>query len=69
MLKKWYSSFKIIDDDIGLNSLNASEEAEAIVDLLGPDAPIIVDGKLFLSHFSHKIMVRPFFHLNRLCSR
>ena len=38
------SSFKIIDDDIGLNSLRPSDEAEAMVDLLGPDAPLIVDG-------------------------
>ena len=44
---KWIqfvSSFKIIDDDIGLNSLRPSDEAEAMVDLLGPDAPLIVDG-------------------------
>ena len=38
------SSFKIIDDDIGLNSLRPTDEAEVMVDLLGPDAPIIVDG-------------------------
>ncbi len=38
------TSFKIIDDDIGLNSLRPSDEAEAMVDLLGPDAPLIVDG-------------------------
>lgn len=35
-------NFKIIDDDIDIRDLNANDEAEALVDLLDSDRPVIV---------------------------
>jgi len=39
-------SFKIIDDDIDINSLIPSQEAEILVDLLDAEGPIIADDSL-----------------------
>lgn len=36
-------SFKIIDDDIDINSLQPSQDAEIFVDLLDPEGPAVVD--------------------------
>lgn len=39
-------SFKIIDDDIDINSLMPSQDAEILVDLLDPEGPVIADESL-----------------------
>jgi len=46
-------SFKIIDDDIDIRDLNANDEAEALVDLLDSDRPVIVTGKSYCCRLVH----------------
>ena len=42
-LKPSFDSFKIIDDDIDMNSLTPSQDAEILVDLLDPEGPQIAE--------------------------
>ena len=44
-------SFKIIDDDIDLNSLKNTDEADALADLLDTEGPLVA-GRSFLSPFA-----------------
>jgi len=39
-------SFRIIDDDIDLRTLNANDESDMLADLLDPEGPMVVTGSL-----------------------
>ena len=73
LTKKNILSFKIIDDDVDFRDLKPADEVEALVDLLDPEGPVIVDGifhfYFFFSNISAAVVFIAYFFKMKISSR